>query len=439
MEFANQTPSGPITITLSTPSTAAFFEMTRTRDSQRVVFEQKNRNPFHDRKQAYPRNPNSKYAQCYSTTTTVQASRSRTSHRPQAASHEIHFPACEGDSLVESRAVIIHRNLDQGSGSRCVYLAQDARAPRKMSQLYALKRVDCQDNQDEVKTCQGEIYVHRTLMQLKNENLMPLLGAKFESSLSPLGTYNNLCYMLFPYVCHSLRDEINCRHLLDDMLESRRRPYSEKAVLTLFEGIVHGVEAMHSAGWSHRDLKPSNILLQRKQGKHRKGHVGFIPVISDFGSAGPLAVPTESWSDIIHAAEDAKQNTTFAYRAPELFGIGLSYGPAESLHYVFSDIWSLGCLLFAMMYGASPFEIEWRVSLVEGAAADGTARIVECTRDKVCKAMIPFPPLGGAADRRYSEVAKDLVRKMLQKDGRARPSCALLSVKIGHLLRPNGR
>lgn len=196
---------------------------------------------------------------------------------------------------------------------------------------------------------------------------------------------------------------------------------------------------MHKAGWSHRDLKPENILLQRKQGRRRKGDIGVIPTITDFGSAGPLTVPTESWPDIIHATEEADQNTTTAYRAPELFGGGLSYGPAEALHYEYSDVWSLGCVLFAMMYGASPFQTEWRISLVDGAAAEGTTLLTECTRSKVVQAQIPFPPLGGAADRRYSEATKDLVRFMLQKEGRERPTCSDLVERIDAMISHGNR
>ena len=336
--------------------------------------------------------------------------------------------------LVEGQVVIIHRKIDTGNNSRCVFLAQDARGPTKKSKLYALKRIDCRDDKDELERCRNEVRIHRALTELRNDNLMPLLGSKFETFVSSSGTEDFTCYMLFPYVPQSLRQDIDNRHLLEDILECRRRPYSEQKLLIIFRGIVGGVLAMHNAGWSHRDLKPENVLLRRKQGKYHKGDVSSIPILADFGSAGPLKVSTESWPDIIHATEEAERSTTIAYRAPELFGGGLSYGPTEYLHYAASDVWSLGCLLFAMMYGASPFEIEWRVSLVEDAAAEGTTRVVECTREKVLTANIPFPPLGGAADRRYSEDIKNLVRAMIRKASRERLSCREVADRVDKLL-----
>ena len=115
---------------------------------------------------------------------------------------EIHFSNTQDGSFMEDRVVIIQRKLDQGDSSRCVFLAKDARSSSKTrskqpQQLYALKQISCQDNNDEMKSCRKEILVHRALMEVKNENIIPQLGAKFE---------NNLCYMLFPYISQSLAD-----------------------------------------------------------------------------------------------------------------------------------------------------------------------------------------------------------------------------------------
>ena len=356
--------------------------------------------------------------------------------QPQRPRHELHRKVTFHDEIVmeDGRCIRVHRKLyATDDDATRVFLAADSRATSQRNDgthLYALKRITYQDD-EQAEACRKEIEVHQTLMELKNENLMPLLGAKFDTlRASRDDTLVNVCYMLFPYIPRSLRDEITSRHLLQDVAETKRRPYREPELLQLFQGIVHGVAAMHSIGLSHRDLKPENILLQRRQGKRHKGDLGVIPILTDFGSVHSSEEPTQSWGDILQSMEEVEQRTTMAYRAPELFGVGLSYGPKESLHYAFSDVWSLGCLLYAIMYGASPFEIAWSVSLMDGQAAEGTVHLVECTRAKILAAKIPFPPLGGAADRRYSEQVKDLVRLMVRKVARERPTCDELSDRL---------
>eukprot|EP00957_Ditylum_brightwellii_P011548 873256-Ditylum_brightwellii.AAC.1 len=69
-------------------------------------------------------------------------------------------------------------------------------------------------------------------------------------------------------MAHTLREDIDARHLLEDVLESRRRPYSRREILILFGGLVHAVQAMHNAGYSHRDITPMNVMIS-KQGKSR--------------------------------------------------------------------------------------------------------------------------------------------------------------------------
>lgn len=49
--------------------------------------------------------------------------------------------------------------------------------------------------------------------------------------------------------------------------------------------------------------------------------------------------------------EDAEAHCSAPYRAPELFDV-----PSQCVLDERVDVWSLGCLLYFIMYGISPFE-----------------------------------------------------------------------------------
>ena len=58
--------------------------------------------------------------------------------------------------------------------------------------------------------------------------------------------------------------------------------------------------------------------------------------------------------------------------------------PLSLARRVTPTVWSLACTLYAMMYGYSPFECEFR--------EDGSARVVECSHLRVLGA-VRFPPV----------------------------------------------
>lgn len=86
------------------------------------------------------------------------------------------------------------------------------------------------------------------------------------------------------------------------------------------------------------------------------------------------------------------------YRAPELFDVKTETVLDEKV-----DIWSLGCTLYAMAYGQSPFE----VSLNDQGGSIALA---------VLNGQFKFP-----SDNRYSKEFQDLISWMLQVDPKSRP------------------
>ena len=286
------------------------------------------------------------------------------------------------------------------------------------NQKYALKRINCSDS-ELVRACRAEASVHRLL---QHPNLLPLLGMKFDVSSS----VSTVCYMLFPFMDVSLREEINKRMILrDDVADSERRPFLEQEVVILFTAIVDGLQAMHDAGLAHRDLKVENIMLI----KSKRGRGLMDPVIMDFGSARPLTVKLKDRKTVVNLFEEASTHSTVTYRAPELFEGGCRHGPDEPDMDGRVDVWSLGCVLFAIMYGSSPFEVEFRT--------DGSVRIVECTHLRVI-GDIPFPPPHTEAGNRYSHDIKDLLKWILNIDRSQRPTLDDVSKRMDVLLQKLG-
>lgn len=282
------------------------------------------------------------------------------------------------------------------------------------SKQYALKRIICPD-EDTIVACRKEAKVHRTLGN-SHENILPLLAVKFDVSQP-----QTICYMLFPLIQGgSLRDEITRRNLLGDDHELPR-PLTEQQVLNVFAGILQAVLHMHEAGLAHYDIKPENILLEAYHSSlHGDEEMGgssstrYNPILMDFGSARSLVVKLLNRRVVLNLTEEAARNSTVTYRAPELFEGGCRHGEQEPDIDGKVDAWSCGCLLYSMMFGTSPFEMDFR--------HDGSIKIIECTHLGVLGGKIPEPPRNSEVGQRYRKEMIDLVRWILKVERTERPT-----------------
>ncbi|OAY45803.1 3-phosphoinositide-dependent protein kinase 2 isoform X2 [Manihot esculenta] len=145
--------------------------------------------------------------------------------------------------------------------------------------------------------------------------------------------------------------------------------------------VVDALEYIHNMGLIHRDIKPENLLLTGD------GHIK----VADFGSVKPMQ---DSRITVLpNAASDDKACTfvgTAAYVPPEV----LNSSPAT----LGNDLWALGCTLYQMLSGTSPFKdaSEWLIF----------QRII--ARD------IRFPDY-------FSDEAKDIIDRLLDVDPSRRP------------------
>ncbi len=118
---------------------------------------------------------------------------------------------------------------------------------------------------------------------------------------------------------------------LDDLLHEGR-PLDVLDALRIAERVADALAAAHAIGILHRDVKPANVMV---------AHDGTVKVL-DFGIARRLDGTT--------ITQAASVIGTAAYMAPER-ALGRP-GDARA------DIYSLGCLLYAMLAGRPPFSGE---------------------------------------------------------------------------------
>ncbi|KAI9114226.1 hypothetical protein K1719_014876 [Acacia pycnantha] len=161
--------------------------------------------------------------------------------------------------------------------------------------------------------------------------------------------------------------------LFDRIIE--KGPYTERAAASLMRTIVQIVHTLHSMGVIHRDLKPENFLLLNKKEDSPLKATDFG--LSVFFKEGDI------FKDIVGSAY---------YIAPEV--LKRKYGPEV-------DIWSIGCMLYILLCGVPPFWAESEHGIFNAIL-----------RGHVDFSADPWPSI--------SPSAKDLVKKMLTTDPKAR-------------------
>ncbi|XP_073960553.1 dual specificity protein kinase monopolar spindle 1 [Choristoneura fumiferana] len=121
---------------------------------------------------------------------------------------------------------------------------------------------------------------------------------------------------------------------LASFLRKHREGAPPALVLHYWEEMLRAVQQIHSHGIVHADLKPANFLLVS----------GTLKLI-DFGIASKVSSDATS-------VERSCGRGTFSYISPEALG-GDGSQPIKVSFY--SDIWSLGCILYSLIYGHTPF------------------------------------------------------------------------------------
>lgn len=147
--------------------------------------------------------------------------------------------------------------------------------------------------------------------------------------------------------------------------------FTERQAATYTYALASAIRHCHSKGVIHRDIKPENLLLD---------------------SHGNLKIADFGWS--VHAVRNNRRDTvcgTLDFLAPEM---------CEGLRYDYSiDVWSIGILLYEMLFGSPPFEESSEVQ----------------TKERIKHVDLSFPP-----DSDVSDDAKHLIRSLLRRNAQKR-------------------
>ena len=152
----------------------------------------------------------------------------------------------------------------------------------------------------------------KILQQLNNINIMKL----YEVIHTPI-----LLYLIMEYI-----DGIS---LLEIIKKENNHYLEEKRALKIFIQIVKAIDYCQSKNICHRDIKLENILILND---------GTIKLI-DFGFA--VKSNKKTYQTLLCGSP--------SYMAPEIV-------KREKYIAQYSDIWSLGVLLYSMLYGRFPFQ-----------------------------------------------------------------------------------
>ena len=293
---------------------------------------------------------------------------------------------CTTDNIsIGGRQLRVVRQLAEG-GFSFVFLVEGG------GEKFALKKVLSQVP-EQAEAARWEIEVHTTI---SHPNCMPLV----DHTVVPAKNGAEEFQLLMPLYPNGTLLERSVA------LMERGERMPERTALTIFQAILHGVAAFHEHDppWAHRDIKPANVLLGDDD----------TPILMDFGSVKAARISIKSRTEALLLQEDAAQNCSMPYRAPELFDV-----PSDATIDERTDVFSLGATLYAMGFYYSPFECTFK----------GNEQIVvECSHLRV---------IGGAqfpTDRFYSPAFIDLIQSMLTIDPAKRPPVHQVLAKVQHAL-----
>merc|ERR1712215_531548 len=288
-----------------------------------------------------------------------------------------------GSVVVEGVRYRVIRQLAEG-GFSTVDLVEDITTGKK----FAIKRITCHSTEDQ-NLANKEVEITRSL---NHPNIVKLIGVSTSGKADIVHNLTSEVLIVFPfYQRGSLHDELERRNLTNS-------PFPQETLLAIFSSICSAVKELHHSNppLAHRDIKPHNVLLDKD----------LSPVLMDFGSTTSAMVSISNMKEAQYLQDTAAERCSICYRPPELFQVSSNCTLDER-----TDIWSLGCLLYAMMYYQSPYDPVYE-------RGDSVALAVQAGGFN-----FPTNPV-------YSEQLVQLVREMTNQDMSFRPQIDSVIEKV---------
>jgi len=185
----------------------------------------------------------------------------------------------------------------------------------------------------------------------------------------------NYTYLIMEY--------IQGEDLFQFMSANGFQPMEEKLVKKLFRQLVESVNYCHSHCFVHRDLKLENIIITKK-GKAK---------LIDFG----LCQRMKSRDELCNHPCGSQD-----YIAPEIL-------KREAYDGFKADVWSLGVILYTMIYSEIPFAFQTRMRALSNGDMDAHPAIV-----------FPDERVENPSKAKVDSSAKHLILQMLKVDPKER-------------------
>ena len=168
---------------------------------------------------------------------------------------------------------------------------------------------------------------------------------------------------------------------LYDFLASHKFRIHEEFVKSIIYQICEGLKYLHSLGIVHRDIKLENILVTRRT----KNSADITAKIVDFGLSkmiGPDEKANEPFGTLGYVAPEVIKNMNYSNKC---------------------DVWSLGCIMYALICGQLPFDGETQEEITKATLRKSLEfrRPVWNTVSDTCKNLITNM-LKKSPDSRYS-------------------------------------
>jgi len=164
-----------------------------------------------------------------------------------------------------------------------------------------------------------------------------------------------------------------------DLRNILRKPIKEKYAQFYFSQLANGLRYLDKHFIIHRDIKPKNILLTNSR---------RILKIADFGFAKRFG--EKSLHETICGSP--------LYMAPEIMN--------SNMYNNQTDLWSIGMILYEMLYGNHPF---------------GSCKTIPELKEKLAKNIIEIPP-SNTKNKDVTDDCISLLKHLLQKQATERIS-----------------